>query len=224
MTEALHQVRFPNEDAAYRTARNDLLQAEIDLRRQIERVAALRRELPPGGEVPQDYEFDSDAGPVKLSALFGDKDTLIVYSYMYGPKMERPCPSCTSILDGLNGQAPHVVQRANLVVVAKSPMARIRAAATERGWTRLKLLSSFNNSYHSDYRSETEDGSQMPAINLFTRRDGKIRHFWSAELLYTPFDPGQDGRHVDLIWPMWNLLDMTPEGRGAHTHPKLSYD
>jgi predicted dithiol-disulfide oxidoreductase (DUF899 family) len=221
--DMLHQVRFPNEGPDYRMARDALLCAEIDLRRQIERVAALRRELPPGGEITQNYEFDSDDGPVKLSELFGDKDTLIVYSFMYGPKMERPCPACTSILDGLDGEAPHVNQRASLVVVARSPMARIRNFASERGWSRLRLLSSGGNDYQHDYHAEAADGSQMPALNLFIRRDGTIRHFWSAELLYAPEDPGQHARHVDSIWPLWNLLDLTPEGRGAATHPKLSY-
>jgi predicted dithiol-disulfide oxidoreductase (DUF899 family) len=224
MSEALHQIRFPNENAAYRDARNALLAAEVDLRRNIERVAALRRELPPGGEIPEDYVFDSDDGPVRLSELFGDKDTLIVYSYMYGPSMEEPCPACTSILDGIDATVQHVLPRAALVAVARSPMARIRAFADDRGWTQLRLLSSANNSYNADYHGEKDNGSQMPALNVFTRRDGKIRHFWSTELLFGKADPGQNDRHVDLIWPMWNLFDVTPEGRGEKTHPKLRYD
>lgn len=222
-TDTLHDMRFPNEGSDYRAARDALLRAEIDLRRQTEHVAALRRELPPGGEIAQDYEFDSDAGPVKLSELFGDKDTLIVYSYMYGPATEQPCAACTSILDGLDGEAPHVEQRASLAVVAKSPMARIRDFASQRGWSQLRLVSSAGNDYQRDYHAETESGSQIPALNLFIRRDGRIHHFWNAELLYAPQDPGQHSRHVDSIWPLWNLLDLTPEGRGANTHPKLSY-
>jgi predicted dithiol-disulfide oxidoreductase (DUF899 family) len=224
MSEALHQIRFPNENAAYRDARNALLAAEVDLRRNIERVAALRRELPPGGEIPVDYVFDSDDGPVRLSELFGDKDTLIVYSYMYGPSMEEPCPACTSILDGIDATVQHVLPRAALVAVARSPMARIRAFADDRGWTQLRLLSSADNSYNADYHCEKDNGSQIPALNVFTRRDGNIRHFWNTELLYSPDDPGQHSRHVDMIWPMWNLFDVTPEGRGEKTHPKLRYD
>jgi predicted dithiol-disulfide oxidoreductase (DUF899 family) len=224
MSEALHQIRFPNEGSAYRTARNALLEAELGLRRQIEKVAALRRGLPPGGEVPEDYVFDGDDGPVRLSDLFGDKDTLIVYSYMYGPKMEAPCPACTSILDGIDASVQHVLPRAAVVAVARSPMTRIRAFADGRGWKQLRLLSSADNSYHADYHGEKTDGGQIPALNVFTRRDGRIRHFWSTELLYAPADPGQHGRHVDMIWPLWNLLDMTPEGRGEKTHPKLRYD
>jgi len=223
MSEALHQIRFPNENPAYRDARNALLAAEVDLRRNIERVAALRRELPPGGEIPEDYVFDSDAGPVRLSELFGDKDTLIVYSYMYGPNMEAPCSACTSILDGLDATVQHVLPRAALVAVARSPMARIRAFADGRGWTQLRLLSSANNDYNTDYHGEKDNGAQMPVLNVFTRRDDTIRHFWSTELLFGKADPGQHDRHVDMIWPMWNLLDMTPEGRGEKTHPQLRY-
>src|ERR1700721_2269599 len=151
MSEALHQIRFPNENAAYRAARNELLEAELGLRRQIEKVAALRRRLPPGGEVPQDYVFDGDEGPARRSELFGDKDTLIVYSYMYGPDMEAPCPACTSILDGLDATAQHVLPRVAIVAVARSPMERIRAFADQRGWARLRLLSSADNSYNADY-------------------------------------------------------------------------
>jgi predicted dithiol-disulfide oxidoreductase (DUF899 family) len=168
--------------------------------------------------------FDSDDGPVRFSELFGDKDTLIVYSYMYGPNMEAPCPACTSILDGIDATVQHVLPRAAVVAVARSPMARIRAFADERGWTRLTLLSSAGNDYNVDYHGEKESGAQMPLLNVFTRRDGKIRHFWATELLFGEADPGQHHRHVDMIWPMWNLLDVTPEGRGEKTHPKLRYD
>jgi len=224
MSEALHEIRFPNENPAYRDARNALLAAEVDLRRHIETVAALRRELPQGGEIPEDYVFDSDDGPVNFSELFGDTDTLIVYSYMYGPNMEAPCPACTSILDGIDATVQHVLPRAALVAVARSPMARIRAFADDRGWTQLRLLSSAGNDYNADYHGEKADGSQMPILNVFTRREGKIRHFWATELLHAPAAPGQHTRHVDMIWPLWNLLDVTPEGRGEKTHPKLRYD
>jgi predicted dithiol-disulfide oxidoreductase (DUF899 family) len=215
---------FPNESDSYRSARNDLLTAEIDLRRQLEAVAAKRRTLPLGGEIPQDYEFDAAAGPVRMSELFtGGKETLIVYSFMFGPQMESACPSCTSILDGLDGESPHVNQRADFVVVARSPIERIMGHAEARGWRNLRLLSSSRNSYNPDYRAELEDGSQMPILNVFARRDGKIRHFYGTELLYAKSEPGQDPRHVDLIWPMWQLFDLTPEGRGEKWGPRLSY-
>jgi predicted dithiol-disulfide oxidoreductase (DUF899 family) len=224
-----HAVRFPNENADYRQARNGLLSAEIELRRQIERVAELRRALPLGGPPPEDYAFEeagtSDAAPrrVRLSELFGKHATLVAYSYMYGPKMEKPCPSCTSLLDALNGQAEHIQQRAGFVVIAKSPIERIRAAARERGWTRLRLLSSAGNTYNRDYQGEDANGSQRPCLNIFTRRDGTVRHFWASEMMFAPTDPGQDPRHVDMIWPLWNVLDCVPEGRGSDWRPQLRY-
>lgn len=220
---ALHEVRFPNESPAYRAARNRLLEAEIELKRQTERVAELRRALPPGGEVREDYVFEGEAGPVKLSELFGPHETLAAYSWMFGPNMERPCPMCSSMLDALDAQVQHVDRRLSVVVIARSPLERIQAFAKERGWTRLKLLSSANNSYHSDYHGETPDGEQLPMMNLFNRRGG-VRHFWASEMLFAPRDPGQDPRHIDIIWPMWNLLDFTPEGRGEGYYPKLRYD
>lgn len=234
MNQPLHTTRFPGESDTYRAARDRLLQAEIDLRRQTEATAALRRALPPGGEIPVDYVYEEadadltgldDAKPVRLSELFADgKDSLIVYSFMYGPAMQRPCPACTSILDGLNGAAPHIRQRTNLLVVAKSPIARIRAFARERGWGNLRMLSSAHNSYNTDYHGETTDGSQMPMLNVFVRRDGQIRHSYGSELLFAASDPGQHSRHVDSIWPLWNAFDFIPEGRGSDWHPKLAYD
>lgn len=223
----IHDTRFPNESAEYRVARDNLLETEMELRRQIEAVAAQRRALPPGGAIPQDYVFTEgeDARPVKLSALFGDKTVLLLYSFMYGPAMAKPCPSCTSILDGLDGQAPHIAQRVAIAVVARSPIARFRAWAQERGWRRIRLLSSADNSYHPDYLGEDAKGSQQPILNVFTKEPGGvIHHNYATELLFAPNEPGQDGRHVDSIWPMWGALDFSPEGRGAHTHPKLSYD
>jgi predicted dithiol-disulfide oxidoreductase (DUF899 family) len=229
----LHSFHFPNETNSYRKSRNELLQAEIGLRRHVEQVAALRRQLPLGGEIPEDYVFDEGAadindaqtvGPVRLSQLFpAGKDTLAIYSFMFGPKAKAACPMCTCMLDGLNGNAHHAAQRINLAVVAKSPLARLRTFARERGWNRLRLLSSANNNYNRDYFGENAEGGQQPSLNIFARRDGKIHHFWSSEMVMTPSDPGQNQRHIDMIWPLWNLLDCTPEGRGADWLPGLSY-
>jgi predicted dithiol-disulfide oxidoreductase (DUF899 family) len=220
----MNGIRFPGESAGYRAARDELLEAEKDLRRDVERVAAMRRALPLGGEPPEDYVFDGAAGPVRLSELFDDgKDSLIVYSYMFGPQMKQPCVMCTSILDALDGEAPHVVQRVNLAVVAKSPLERILGFTQPRGWHNLRLLSSANNSYNRDYHAENEQGAQMPIANVFVRRGGKVRHFYATELLYAPSEAGQDGRHVDMFWPLWNLLDLTPEGRGTDWYPRLAY-
>lgn len=229
MTDALHSNRFPGESASYREARDKLLKAEMDLRKRIEEVAALRRQLPLGGAVPQDYVFEEageDSAPrsVRLSELFAlGKDTLALYSYMYGPEMKEPCVSCTSILDGLNGTSQHVVQRINFAAVAKSPVARIQTVARDRGWNNLRLLSSHGNTYNHDYYGEGPKGEQQPSLNIFVRRDGKIHHFYHTELLFAPSEPGQDGRHVDLIWPLWNMFDFTPEGRGTNWYPKLKY-
>jgi predicted dithiol-disulfide oxidoreductase (DUF899 family) len=216
-------VKFPNEDRKYRTARRKLLDAEIALRRQTEKVAAMRRKLPAGGAVPEDYVFDSEQGPVRLSQLFTRGDTLVAYSFMFGPKMKAPCPMCTSIIDGLNGNAVHIAQRVPLVVIAKSPLQRILQFARGRGWSQLRFLSSEKNSYNRDYHGETPDGSQMPMLNVFSRKGGVVRHFYGTELQAAPADSGQNERLVDPIWPLWNLLDYTPEGRGQDWYPKLEY-
>jgi len=228
VARTLHQVRFPGESAKYRTARNALLKSEMALREKTEQVAAARRKLPLGGAIPEDYVFDElvdgSVRPVRMSSLFTTgKDTLIVYSYMFGPKMGAPCVSCTSILDGLDGQSQHVTQRVNFVVVAKSPIDRIVTLARERGWRGLRLLSSARNTYNRDYHGETENGDQLPSLNVFVRRNGKIHHFFHSELLFAPAAKGQDGRHVDMIWPLWNLFDVTPEGRGTGWYPRLRY-
>jgi len=230
---AAQTARFPGENAQYRAARNKLLASEIELRRQMEQVATQRRNLPLGGVLAQDYEFDEGASDlddvrtvrkVKFSQLFERPDaSLVVYSFMYGPKMAKACPSCTSILDSLNGTAPHAAQRINLVVVAKSPIERIRAHARERGWRNLRLLSSGSNSYNRDYHGEDDTEAQLPALNVFARQANTIRHCYCTELLFAPADKGQDARHVDLIWPLWNLFDFTRQGRGTDWRPQLLY-
>jgi predicted dithiol-disulfide oxidoreductase (DUF899 family) len=196
-------------------------------------VAALRRTLRLGGKVKEDYVFEEGGQdlddretkrPVRLSELFRPgKDTLILYSYMYGPAMRTPCTSCTSILDGLNGTAPHATDRINFAVVAKSPIERILDVARERGWRNHHLLSSAGKRYNTDYHGEDAKGNQLPALNVFVRRPDGIYHTYCTELLFAPSEPGQDGRYVDLIWPLWNLFDYTPEGRGTDWYPKLAY-
>jgi predicted dithiol-disulfide oxidoreductase (DUF899 family) len=224
-------ISFPGESSEYRTARNRLLQQEVELRRASEAVAAARRELPPSGVVPQDYIFQQ-AGPdgtptdVRLSQLFASgKDTLVIYNFMFPLALddEGPCPHCTSMLDALDGAAQHITQRVNFAVVAKSELSRILAHAQARGWRRLRLLSSAGNTYNRDYFGEDAEGAQRPMLNVF-RRDGEaIRHFWGSELLDAPTEPGQDPRHTDSIDPQWNLFDFTPEGRGTDWYPELSY-
>lgn len=201
-------VHFPGESDAYRAARNELLKAEVALRKQIEEVAALRRELPVGGEVRQDYVFEEGAADladssgtrtVRMSEIFlPGKDTLVLCSFMHGPEMKSACTSCTSILDGLNGAAPNILQRANLAAVAKSPHERIRTFASGRGWRNLRLLSSATNTYNRDYYGESAEGKQLPSLNVFQRRDGAIRHIYHSELLFAPSEPGQNARHVEF--------------------------
>jgi predicted dithiol-disulfide oxidoreductase (DUF899 family) len=224
-------VSFPGESAQYREARNRLLDQEAELRRVTEAVAVARRNLPPGGVVPQDYVFQgagSDASPidVRLSELFAaGKDSLVIYNMMFPRALDEdlPCPSCTQFLDSFDGAVEHITQRVSLAVVGKAALPRLLAHAKQRGWRRLRLLSSATNTYNRDYHGETADGAQMPMMNVF-RRDGEtIRHFWGSELLYAPTEPGQDPRHGDTLEPLWNLFDLTPEGRGTNWYPELSY-
>jgi predicted dithiol-disulfide oxidoreductase (DUF899 family) len=215
-------VTFPGESAEYRTARERLLVQEIELRRATEAVAAARRALPPGGVVPQDYVFAGAEGPVRLSELFAPGlDALGVYHFMFPrhPEDDRPgepngpCPSCVALLDQLDGAVDHVSQRMNLAIVARAPIERVLAFASERGWRRLRLLSAAGTSFSRDYLAEGDTGASQPMFNVFHRDGGVIRHFWGSEMLFAPSDPGQDPRHVGLLEPLWNLFDLTPAGR-----------
>jgi predicted dithiol-disulfide oxidoreductase (DUF899 family) len=223
---------FPGESAAYRAARERLLAQEIELRRTMEAVAAARRALPPGGPIPQDYVFAAAGGDVRMSELFAPgRDSLVIYSFMFprdpgdgrpGPR-DGACPSCASLLDQLEGAAEHAGQRLNLVAVAKATLPRVLAVAEERRWRRLRLLSSASNTYNRDYHAETDEGAQRPMLNVFHRDGATIRHFWGSELFYAPAEPGQDPRHVGTIEPLWNLFDLTREGR-AEWDEQLAYD
>lgn len=242
-SQAMEHLRYPNESTEYRAARNALLNDEIALRAQIETVAAKRRALPPGGKVSEDYVFErigKNATPekVKLSELFGSHDTLILYSFMYGPEREQPCPGCTHLLDGIDGAARHMGRRAALHIVAKSSIARLAAWAHERGWDHLSLVSTAGNNYDSDYFGDTSKFSKgmraqhrVPEgenwdetiFNVFKKSDEEIRHFWGSEMSFAPSVPNQHHRAGDLVDPLWGLLDMTPEGRGDF-FPKVNYD
>ena len=228
---------YPGESAEYRAARDRLLEQEIELRRATEAVAETRRRLPPGGTVPEDYVFRGlgpDGAPtdVRLSELFASgSDSLAIYSMMFpryhgddrpGPRggqtarlplAEGPCPSCTALLDQLDGAAEHVSQNMNFAVVAKTPLERVVAFAQERGWRRLRVLSSADNTYNPDYLAETPEGDQVPMLNVFHRDRDAIRHFWGSEMFYAPTDPGQDPRHVGELEPLWSFFDLIPEGR-----------
>jgi predicted dithiol-disulfide oxidoreductase (DUF899 family) len=232
-----HDLRFPAESDEYRQARDRLLQAELELRRHVEAVAAERRALPLGGEVTQDYVFDEwdaragKAREVRLSELFeGGKDTLFLYSFMFkagekGLPLEVPCPLCTSIIDGIDGEVPHITQRINFAVTTKAPIEAFSAHARARGWRHARLLSSSHNTYNLDYHAETPDEEQFAMATVFVRRGDRIHHFWSSELWLTfvPPEPGQDPRHVDFMWPLWSIVDRTPDGRGETWRPQLAY-
>ena len=216
-----NKTRHPNESAEYRRAREALLAEEIELRRHIERVAEMRRALPPGGEVTRAYEFSGESGKVTLPELFGNKQTLVVYSYMFGPQREKPCPMCTSFMSTWEAKLPDVEQRIAFAFVARSPIERLVEAKKARGWTRHKIYSDMSGDYTRDYVSATD--ADMPGYSVFTRRDGVIRHFWSGEMGQAMADPGQDPRGAPDIDPLWTLLDTTPEGRGKDWYPKLGY-
>jgi len=219
-------IHFPNESNAYRKARNALLQSEKELRAHVERVAQERRKLPKGGELKEDYVFeervDGRRTKTKLSELFKDGDeTLFIYSFMYSDDMDAACPMCTSILDGLEGQVSHVEQNISTAVVAKIDIDTLQKFGDDRGWNNLRLLSSKHNTYNTDYFGE-RGGHQLTTANVFVKDGDALRHFWNSELTYEPMMEGGHMRHLDLIWPMWNLLDMTPRGRGDF-FPSLKY-
>ncbi|HEX5192291.1 MAG TPA: DUF899 family protein [Solirubrobacteraceae bacterium] len=241
-------ISFPGESREYRAARDRLLQQELELRAAMESVATARRQLPPGGPVREDYEFqgqgaDGSITSIRLSELFAPgRSSLAIYNFMFPrdptdpspgppqgqtarlPRAEGPCPSCTALLDQLDGAARHIRQHVNFAVVAKAPIERVLTFAGERGWRHLRLLSSAGNTFKRDYLAETEDGVQLPMLTVFHRDGDTIRHFWSSELFYAPHEPDQDPRHVGTLEPLWNLLDLMPDGRPRDWYEQFSYE
>jgi len=220
----LHTLNFPQESSEYRAARNQLLMAEIELRQQIEQVAEKRRQLPLGGKIPENYIFhkSSDGGVVPLSDLFHeDKDILAIYTLMYGPNAQKACPMCVAFLDGLNGEAVHINENINLAVVAKAPAQKLENFLSQRNWDGLNILSSFESSFQSDYNSESEEGDQWPLLHIFKKIEGEVFHCYTTEMLYCNTDWEHEPRHVDMIWGLWNMLDLTPVGRNPNWHPDL---
>ena len=206
----MSELRYPNESREYRDARDALLKDEQELIAKVKAVAEKRRHLPVGGQLKQDYVFqwanDGKVGQnVKFSELFGGKNTLLLYSFMFGPNWDNPCPSCTSLVDGFDRTWYQVAQDAAFVAIAKAPAERINAWAGKRGWSQIPLVSGSKSPYQADYRCQREsDDMQLPVMLVFMRRDGRIFHFWATETT---------GNHVDTVWPYWNLMDFTPEGR-----------
>ena len=219
---AKNTTRRPGESDEYRRARQALLIEEIELRRQSERVASLRRELPPGTEVADTYRFVAEDGSeVTLADLFGDHQALVVYSYMFGPGRAAPCPMCTSFMGSFSNKIADIRQRVAIAFTARSPIERLIEAKASRGWADIPVYSDSSGDYTRAWVS-AEDGD-MPALNVFTRRDGTIRHFWSDEIGFHMADPGQDPRSAVEMDALWLLLDVTPEGRGTDWYPSLRY-
>ena len=216
------QTNLPNESAEYLSKREELRQAEIELRNTRERVAALRRELPKGATI-QDYEFlegpasldegDEPVTKARLSELFtAPNRSLVIYHFMFGKKQVNPCPMCTAWIDGYNGIAHHVAQNVDLAIVAAADPSRLRAYARERGWNKLRLLSAGDSTFKHDLGSEDAPGHQDSTISVFTRdTNGTLRHFYSG---HPWLAPEIRERGIDELNPIWNLMDLTPQGRG----------
>ena len=165
------------------------------------------------------YRFDTETGPATLADLFGDKDTLVLYSYMFGPQRAAPCPMCTSFMKSFVHKIADLQQRLSVGFVARSPLARLVEDRDRRGFTSLPVLSDPGGEYTRDYVHPQD--ADVPGYPVFTRRDGTLRHFWSGEM--TIGDPGQDPRGAPDLDPLWAILDTTPEGRGDTWYPKLTY-
>ena len=211
---ATNTAHFPNESAVYRTARNALLVEEVELRRHIEHVAAQR--------LAHDFEVVSETGPIRFSSLFGNKDTLMVYSMMYGPERKAPCPMCTSFLSSWNGIAVNLRERAAIAVTARSPIERLVEYKKHRGFANLPFVSDVSGDYTRAYVNPSD--ADVPGFSVFTRRNGTVYHFYSGEMSGAMADPGQDPRGAPDLDPLWLMLDLTPEGRGTDWYPKLEYD
>lgn len=215
---------YPGDSDHYRKARTALLEEEIELRRHIARVAELRRALPPGGEVSKPYRFlDQNGKEHALADLLGRHDTLISYFWMYGPQRERPCPMCTSFLDSLDAATRNLTQRVAIAILGRSPVSRQLAFAIERGWRFLSFYQCVGDEFPTDYRGLHADGQEWPQLDVWTRQGGVVRHFWGANEMNGTADPGEDARNVPDPEALWNMLDLTPGGRGTDWYPKLEY-
>ena len=179
----MSELRYPNETREYRDARDALLKDEQELVDKVKALAAKRRRLPPGGQLKEDYVFqwanDGKVGErVKFSELFGDKHTRLLYSFMYGPNWDNPCPSCTSLVDGFDRSSYQVTRQAAFVAIAKAPAEKINAWARKRGWSQIALVSGFESFYQADYKCQGESNDmQLPVMHVFRHQDGRISHF-----------------------------------------------
>ena len=211
---------MPNADDAYRQSRDRLRAAEIDLRDRVERVAAMRRSLPLGPVVP-DYGFiDLTGNRVRLSELFtGDRPYLIVYHLMYWADDDEFCPMCSMWIDGFNGLAPHITQRANFVIASRAPLDKLAAWAEHRGWDRLRILSDDGKAFARDIDAEDAEGRPDSTVVVFAKEGDHIRHVYTAHPMLEDRERG-----IDLLCPVWHLYDLTPSGRGDWYPSNDAYD
>ncbi|PJI43405.1 DUF899 family protein [Ferrovibrio sp.] len=219
----LAKTPFPGESDAYHAARENLLAEEIEFRRHMTRLAEQRRALPPGPVIEKDYRFRDENGfEVGLTELFGDKDTLVTYFWMYGPERDRPCPMCTNLLGSLNGNAMDIKQRVALKILGRSKVERQFLFAQERGWRDLDFIQTVGDEYANDL-GLLRDGYEYPALTVYKRDGDKVRLFWASEMTKEMADPGQDPRDAPDLGVLWPVLDLTPGGRGTDWYPKLRY-
>ena len=219
------ELKYPNESSDYRAARDDLLTEEIELRRRAARVSDLGRALPLGGVLKEYYVFQNLSGEnMKLSELFSDKSpNLLIYGFMYKPGGDA-CPVCTSLLDGLNGSAPHIKQNLNFAVVAKASVEELKAWVNARNWSNLIVLSSGQCTYNLDYHAEDDEERQLMMMNVFRKTDDGIFHSLGYEIKTAPRGDEQDPRQRDQIWPLWTIYDLTLDGRPSDWFPTYNYD
>ncbi|WP_109356282.1 DUF899 family protein [Sphingorhabdus sp. EL138] len=212
--------RYPNESKEYRESRDALLKEEAALVDHVKAVAKLRRQLPLGGRLKEDYIFEWASNEklgqnVKFSELFGSKDTLLLYSFMFGPSWDNPCPSCTSVVDALDRMAYSVSRDAAFFTVGKAPAIRINDWANKRGWSQIDIISGYECSYQADYNCQSNsDDRQFPTMHVFKKTEDGIFHFWGTELT---------SNDLDMIWPYWNLMDLTPKGRPDRSSPPQNF-
>ncbi|NTB87537.1 DUF899 family protein [Agrobacterium tumefaciens] len=211
-----------NESAAYASARQSLLASEIEARRVLTNLAEQRRALPPGPVIEKNWQFrNSEGDELSLADLFGDKNTLITYFWIYGPEREKPCPMCADTLSGLNGVARNVMKLAAFKVLGRSPVSRQLEIARKQGWSNLEFVQTLGDAYANDLGLLLEDGSEAPAFTVYQRDGHIVRVFYNSEMPMDAADPGQDPRGATDLSPLWNLLDHTPEGRGGDWRPEL---
>jgi len=221
---AKRRALFPGETSDYAAARQSLLAEEIELRRQLERVAERRRRLPMGPVIAKDYRFlDANGAELGLADLFGPHDTLVTFFWMFGPQRARPCPMCTSFVGPIDANANDIKQRVALKILSRSPVARQLAFARERGWTRVDFLQTVGDDYARDLGILSVEGGEEGALVVFRKDGDHIRLFWGEEIRGEMADPGQDPRGALEMTPLWNMLDLTPAGRDPDWYPKLNY-